>query len=228
MASPQHRHRVLAGPTRSRLLAVLRQADAPAGCRELAETVGHHPNSVREQLDQLVDAGLVARSVAQPAGRGRPGFRYVAEPEDGDPDPNAYRELARVLADQFARLPDPVASAIGAGERWGRTMAADVAPAPIATEAVDRIITLLGQAGFAPDRPTDGGDPIRLRHCPFGSLAREHQDVVCGVDLGLMQGALRELDAPLDAVQLEPFVAPDLCVAHLGPREASADSIMAM
>lgn len=223
MASPQHRHRVLAGLTRSRLLAVLRQADGPAGVRELAETVGLHPNSVREQLDQLVDAGLVARSVAQPAGRGRPGLRYIAEAEDGDPEPSAYRELARVLTDQLALQPDPVAAATDVGERWGRTMAADVPPTPTATDAVDRLVMLLDHAGFAPERPAGAGDPIRLRHCPFGPLAREHQDVVCGVHLGLMRGALRELGEMVDGVRLEPFVTPDLCVAHLDPHEDSAD-----
>jgi predicted ArsR family transcriptional regulator len=223
MASLQHRHRVLAGLTRSRLLAVLRQADGPLGVRELTETVGLHPNSVREQLDQLVDAGLVARSIAPPAGRGRPGLRYVVESKDGDPDPNAYRELARVLADELARQPEPAATATGAGERWGRTMVANVAPTPTATEAVDRLVMLLDDAGFAPERPAGTGDPIRLRHCPFGPLAREHPAVVCGVHLGLMRGALRELGAPLDAIRLEPFVAPDLCIAHLGPRETAAD-----
>jgi predicted ArsR family transcriptional regulator len=99
MASPPLRRRVLAGLTRSGLLAALRQADGSIGVRELAETVGLHPNSVREQLGQLVDGGRVSRSIAPLVGRGRPSFRYVAEPEDGDPDPNAYRELARVLAD---------------------------------------------------------------------------------------------------------------------------------
>ncbi|MGP1674531.1 MAG: hypothetical protein ACTS8Z_04880 [Candidatus Limnocylindrales bacterium] len=102
-------------------------------------------------------------------------------------------------------------------------MAADVAPTPTAVDAVDRLVTLLDHAGFAPERPAGAGDPIRLRHCPFGPLAREHRDVVCGVHLGLMRGALREMGAPLDAVRLEPFVAPDLCVAHLGPRERAAD-----
>ena len=223
MRSPQHRHRVLAGLTRSRLLAVLRQADDPVGVRELAETVGLHPNSVREQLDQLVDAGLVARGIAPPAGRGRPGLRYVAAPGDGDPDSNAYRELARVLADQLALQLEAAAVAVAAGERWGRAMAVDVAHTPTAAAAAERLVMLLDEAGFAPERPSALGDPIRLRHCPFGSLARDHQDVVCGVHLGLMRGALRELGAPLDAIRLEPFVTPDLCVAHLGPRATSAD-----
>jgi predicted ArsR family transcriptional regulator len=221
MVSPPLRRRVLAGLTRSRLLAVLRQADGPVGVRELAETVGLHPNSVREQLDQLVDAGLVVRSIAPPAGRGRPGLRYVGVPEDEDPDPNAYRELARVLADQLGLQPDLVAAATGAGQRWGRTMAADVAPTPAAADAVDCLVTLLDDAGFAPKRLIAAGDSIRLRHCPFGPLVQEHQAVVCDVHLGLMRGALRQLGAPLDAVRLEPFVAPDLCVAYLEPREAS-------
>lgn len=223
MASPQHRHRLLAGLTRSRLLAILRQADGPLGVRELAAIVGLHRNSVREQLDQLVDAGLVARSIASPAGRGRPGLRYVARPDDGDPDPDAYRELARVLADQLALQPDRITAATGAGERWGRMLAAEMAPTPVVTDALDRLVMLLDAAGFAPERPAGASDPIRLRHCPFDPVARAHEDVVCGIHLGLMRGALRELGAPLDAIRLEPFVAPDLCIVHLETRRRAAD-----
>jgi len=203
---------------------VLRQADGPVGVRELAEIVGLHPNSVREQLDQLVGVGLVARSIAPPAGRGRPGMRYVAEPENGDPDPSAYRDLARVLADELARQPDAAGSATQAGERWGRTLLGGAAPTPTAAGAIDRLVMLLDDAGFAPERPAGPRDSIRLRHCPFGPLAREQPAIVCGVHLGLMRGALRELGAPLDAVRLEPFVAPELCVAHLGSREDQADA----
>lgn len=223
MASQQRRHRVLAGLTRTRLLTVLRQANGPVGVRELAQTVGLHPNSVRNQLDQLVDAGLVIRSVAAPVGRGRPGLRYVAGPAADDPDPGAYRELAQVLADALIRRPGAAAAAVTAGERWGRTMAADGVPAPTEHEALDRLVELLDDAGFAPQRPAGPGEPIQLRHCPFEPLARERSDVVCGAHLGLMRGALRELGAPFDAVRLEPFVAPDLCVAHLGPSGTAAD-----
>jgi hypothetical protein len=30
-----------------------------------------------------------------------------------------------------------------------------------------------------------------------------------------MRGALRQMGAPLDAAALEPYVEPDLCLAHL-------------
>jgi hypothetical protein len=33
-----------------------------------------------------------------------------------------------------------------------------------------------------------------------------------------MQGALRAMAAPLDATGLDPFVTPDLCLAHFAGR----------
>ena len=52
-------------------------------------------------------------------------------------------------------------------------------------------------------------------------LAIEHEDVVCAVHLGLMQGMLAELDAPIVADRLEPFVQPSLCVAHLRAKDSA-------
>jgi predicted ArsR family transcriptional regulator len=216
MTSRPRRHRLLAGVTRSRLLDVLQASGGPIGIAELAEHVGLHPNSVREQLARLVDAGLVEREVAPPAGRGRPGLRYRARPETDGSEP--YRALAGVLADQLARTPDPTAASLAAGERWGRSLVGDPERALTDDEAVGRIVALLDEAGFAPESPARPSDPIRLRRCPFDPLARTEPSVVCGVHLGLMRGALAELEAPLDAIALEPFVEPDLCLAHLGVR----------
>ena len=188
------------------------------GIRELADAVDLHPNTAREHLDQLVKAGLVTRESTPPSGRGRPALRYAAEPSASEEDPQAYRTLAGVLADELARRPDARDAATSAGEGWGRTMAIGRAPAPTEAKAVSRLVELLDDAGFAPEASTNAHQPIRLRHCPFGSLAHQRGDVVCRVHLGLMRGALRELGAPLDALSLEPFVEPDLCLAHVGAR----------
>ncbi|HET7026757.1 MAG TPA: helix-turn-helix domain-containing protein [Candidatus Limnocylindrales bacterium] len=214
-------HRLLAGITRSRLLALLEEAGRPMSIRELAVDVSLHPNSVREQLEPLVRAGLVRRSRSVPHGRGRPALRYAAAPATATGDDAAsYRELARVLAGELARRPDAVERAVEAGERWGR----ESAGGHITDEGpTDSLVALLDANGFAPEPASDDGT-IRLRRCPFGPLAREHGEVVCGVHLGLMRGALRELEAPLDAVGLEPFVAPDLCLAHLAPRRTRTAS----
>lgn len=188
------------------------------GIRELADAVDLHPNTAREHLDQLVNAGLVTRESTPPSGRGRPALRYAAEPSASEEDPQAYRTLAGVLADELARRPDARNAATRAGEGWGRTMAIGRGPASTETEAFSRLVELLDDAGFAPEASTDPNKPIRLRRCPFNSLAHQRGDVVCRVHLGLMRGALRELGAPLDALSLEPFVEPDLCLAHVGAR----------
>src|SRR5664279_554156 len=45
MTAAHHRHRLLAGLTRSRLLAVLRDSGGPIGIRELADAVGWRPTA---------------------------------------------------------------------------------------------------------------------------------------------------------------------------------------
>lgn len=209
------RHRVLSGLTRARLLAVLRAADRPMDVVELASAVGVRPNSAREQLRQLHDAGLVAIAKAAPAGRGRPGLRYAAEPRTEAADP--YRSLARALTDRMAALPDAAEASEAAGERWGREVVA-AAGAAGGGDALGRIARILDEAGFSPEPPTAGDAVLRLRNCPFAPIEAGHLAVVCGVHLGFIRGALAELESPVDAVRLEPLVQPDLCLAHLAPR----------
>jgi predicted ArsR family transcriptional regulator len=216
MTSPM-RHRALAGASRSRLLSVLRGSMEPLGVADLARAVGLHPNTVRAHLQQLLDAGLAVQEPARPVGRGRPPQRFRADPDAADEDPAPYRTLARVLTEQLADRPDAGAQARSAGDRWGHGLAVDLAPAPAATDGMQRMVELLDGAGFAPEAPV-GTSAINLRRCPFGTLAVGRERVVCGVHLGLMRGALDAIGAPLDATRLEPFVRPDLCVAHFEAR----------
>jgi predicted ArsR family transcriptional regulator len=211
---PADRHAILADPTRRALLELLRDADAPLGVRALAGRLALHSNSVREQLRRLEEAGLVRASLAAPSGRGRPGLRFepVHEPED------PYRILAGVLADQVAELPDAPALWSSAGERWGRaaaTAARAAAPAGVPVAPMAAVTGLLTDAGFAPEPLADGDDEVRLHACPFLPIERRRLPAVCGVHLGFLRGALRELGSSRDAVSIEPFVRPDLCVARL-------------
>ncbi|MGH2467890.1 MAG: ArsR family transcriptional regulator, partial [Candidatus Limnocylindrales bacterium] len=195
-------------------------------------------NTVREQLEPLIDLGLVERRLARPTGPGRPGFRYAARRESrpgrGE---QPYRALAAVLADRLAGGPDPHSEAVAAGERWGRSLVATTPPATDASGAVAVLVTLLDQAGFAPELGARPGEaprvpaslgtvgpaslgPLGLRRCPFGAIVGGRREVVCGVHLGLMRGALEGIGAPLRATRLEPFVRPDLCLAYLaGPAD---------
>ncbi len=60
------------------------------------------------------------------------------------------------------------------------------------------------------------------RHCPFLEVARTHPDVVCSLHLGLIQGALDSLDAPISAGPLIPFARPEGC--ELTIRRAGSDT----
>jgi predicted ArsR family transcriptional regulator len=81
---------------------------------------------------------------------------------------------------------------------------------------------VLATGGFEPE-PTADATIIRLHHCPFRRLAQAQPGVICGVHLGILQGAFEELGAPVTAARLEPFVRPDLCLAQI-ERRPSSDS----
>jgi predicted ArsR family transcriptional regulator len=211
------RHAALADPTRRALLVALRRSGGPKDVRTLAAEVGLHPNSAREQLARLADAGLVRIDTAAPAGRGRPGLRYQAVPAaTGEP----FRLLASTLADGFADLPDAAARSVAAGERWGRE-AATTLPSTPPRHALEAVVRLLDEAGFGPevvDRPGAAAPSLRLHACPFLPLDDRRLAVVCNVHLGFLRGALGELGAPLDAASIHPLDLPDACTAHLETR----------
>jgi predicted ArsR family transcriptional regulator len=62
---------------------------------------------------------------------------------------------------------------------------------------------------------TDGPTGQRRHRCPFREVAERHQDVVCALHLGLMQGVLDQIRVPVTADRLQPFAEPSVCVAEL-------------
>ena len=83
----------------------------------------------------------------------------------------------------------------------------------------------MAEIGFAPEAVTDGTRyQLRLRRCPFREVAENHQDVICQLHLGLMQGALAQMRAPVTADRLEPFAEPSLCIAHLTTPQSQAST----
>lgn len=89
-----------------------------------------------------------------------------------------------------------------------------------AREAIERLAATLEEIGFAPEAVADGTRyQLRLRQCPFREVAEVHRDVVCELHLGLMQGALEQMRAPVAADRLQPFAEPGLCIAYLAARQ---------
>lgn len=213
-------HRALGDTSRAKILAVLHEAGAPLDSRELAERVGLHSNTVRSHLGVLAEVDLVSAKAEERARPGRPRIVYELVPETAAPaELGGYRLLAQILAGCLAGSePDPAARAEQAGRAWGRYLV--TRPAPLislsAKEAVHRVVRLLDELGFQPELESDEeGHKVLMKRCPFYDAAVAYEQVVCQVHLGLVRGALAELDAPVAADWLKPLVEPDLCIVHL-------------
>lgn len=206
------------GGRRAQVLDQLGEAGRPLSVTEIAERSGLHLNTARFHLDGLVAVGLADRHAEARDLPGRPKILYSAR--GPVPGPRSYQLLAEMLTGLLASLKGAGPAAIEAGRDWGRHLVERAAPSEQVdpAEAVHRLNRLLDGIGFRPEaapgrsaRETE----LRLHHCPFRDVAERHTDVVCAIHLGLMQGALAELGAPVEATSLQPFVTPSLCLARL-------------
>ena len=186
----------------------------------IADELGVHPNTVRFHLDSLVAADQVEQVEPGRKGPGRPPLMFQAVRQMDRGGTRHYRLLAEILSMAFAAEPDPQAKAVAAGRAWGLKLESGLESPPEAAtsaeESIDRLVEVLDELGFAPERRVSGGEQqVGLRHCPFLELAETRAAVVCPIHLGLMQGAMETWGAPVSVDRLEAFVEPDLCVAHL-------------
>jgi predicted ArsR family transcriptional regulator len=206
-----------AQPRRQALLEALRASDTPLGVTDLAERLSIHPNTARFHLDALVTQGLVDRRLEEPTGRGRPRTVHTPHPGMDRSGGRQYQLLAKILLDQLSTSPDAGAAAEAVGRNWGGYLVEHITPShqPGVAEATQRLTAMMADLGFAPEPDGDPAERIRLRHCPFLELAEEYSSTLCPLHLGLMQGALTEIRAPITATSLEPFAEPDACIVHL-------------
>jgi predicted ArsR family transcriptional regulator len=222
MARPDAPGVAALGESRARVLTVLQALRRPAGVDEVAAEVGLHTNTTRFHLDGLVTAGLAERITETREVPGRPRALYSAAADSPRAGRRSYQLLAEILTSYLAhRTKQPEHAALEAGQAWGRFLAER--PEPFrridATAATAQLVGTLADIGFEPEPVTAGRKrQIHLHHCPFRETAEAHREVVCAIHLGLMRGLLDEIDAPVDAERLDPFVTPTLCVAHLSAR----------
>jgi len=213
------------GRSRSDVLDMLRAAEGPLGVREVAARMGLHQNTVRFHLEALVEAGLAVRETEDRETPGRPriGYRAAADAPNGR---RRYRLLAEMLTTLIAgTMPSPGQAAEEAGREWGSYLTEQPAPYQRLTteESVAKLTAIMTEIGFAPQAEANGGQyQLRLLQCPFREVAQQHKEVICGLHLGLMRGALTTMRATVRADRLEPFVEPGLCVARLSAPQDQA------
>jgi predicted ArsR family transcriptional regulator len=199
-------------------LRVLRAAPGAMSITAIADELGVHPNTVRFHLETLVSDGRVEHVEPDRRQPGRPPlmFRAVRQMDRGGA--RRYRVLAEILINGLTVERNPGDKALEAGRAWGRQLESPAhrAKGLGAEESIDRLVDVLDELGFAPERrESDGEQQVGLRHCPFLEVAETRTSVVCPIHLGLMQGALERWEAPLAVDRLDPLVEPDLCLARL-------------
>lgn len=202
--------------SRDDVLAALRGATSALTIAAIADQLGVHPNTVRFHLDTLVSEGRVERVEPDHRRPGRPPlmFRAVRGMDPGGT--RRYRVLAEILTLGLAGDRDASAKALEAGRAWAGRLSHPPRTRPGVRASVNRLVSLLDDLGFAPQRRESEGEvQVGLRHCPFLELVDEARSVVCPIHLGLMQGAMATWRAPVAVDRLEPFVEPGLCLAHL-------------
>jgi predicted ArsR family transcriptional regulator len=186
---------------------------------DIARQEGLHPNTVRFHLNALAESGRV--ETVEPAHRspGRPPLLFRARRGMDPAGPRNYQLLAEALATRLGADRASRDKAVEAGRTWGAGLVATTPShqvSPTDAEATERLVGTLGDLGFSPRLQTSAGETeIGLRHCPFLDLVPDHEDVICPVHLGLMQGVLGAMGAGVTVDRLEPFAEPDLCVAHM-------------
>lgn len=203
--------------SREAVLQALVEQQEPSSLAGLRAVTGLHANTLREHLDALIDAGLVRREQSPAAGRGRPAWLYGAIPEDELPTGVAeYAGLASALAEVIDQVSNaPRQDAIQAGQRWGARLAAEgAAGAGGAASGPQQVVRLLDGLGFAP-QPDARHEVVRLTRCPLLEAASRYPDIVCGVHLGLVRGALEAYGGDAGGVDLLPFNEPGACTLAL-------------
>ena len=200
---------------RQTIVDFIKASDSPVTVAAIANGLGIHPNTVRFHLDDLVARGQVERVPGETAGPGRP--PHVFRTRRGmDPEgPRSYRLLAEIALGAIATGPDPTSQALATGRAWGAFLLGRPPSATTVTEeeAMGRLLELLAELGFSPERSP--GNAIGLRNCPFLELVDSHAQILCPLHLGVMQGAMTVLTTDVAVDRLEPFAEPGLCLAHV-------------
>lgn len=105
-------------PAQRRVLEVVEGAGQPISSAEVAKTLKLHPNTAREHLDSLLNAGLVTTVPMRTGKRGRPTLLYSVTTLDPNQILSTYLDVITATAISLAEGGDGVAQAIAVGKNW--------------------------------------------------------------------------------------------------------------
>jgi predicted ArsR family transcriptional regulator len=207
-------------PVRRSLYEFVVHRVEPVSREEAAAAVGVQKSLAAFHLDKLADEGLLDVEFRRLTGRTGPGagrpaklYRRSDRQIDVTLPPRQYDLAGRLLAEAIARGESsgrPVRDELQqVSFDFGRSLgekAVDAAGGARASKAKLRaaLVEVLTAHGFEP-RTT--GPDVTLANCPFHALSEQFTELVCGMNLNLMQGVRSVLD--LGPSELEPRLEPE-------------------
>jgi predicted ArsR family transcriptional regulator len=215
---------LLTDELRGRLYRLVRDRH-PLSRDEAAAATGISRGLAAFHLDKLVAAGLLRAHAQAPAGGPprvgrRPKVYAPSDLELGITIPERHYELVgELLVDAVAQAaPDesPLGAATRIATARGQELGAHFRQArALGRLGPERALTAAGEVlerfGYEPERWSPR--TLRLRNCPFQTLARRAPEVVCAINQALVDGLLRGLgDQRVHAVLLP---RPDACCVEL-------------
>lgn len=213
---------LLSDPLRREIyLYVCAQATA-VGRDETADALDIAHHKAKFHLDKLEEQGLLEAEFARLTGRtgpgaGRPAKLYRRAPQEIAVSlPGREYELAgRLMADAIAASSASGESVLEALNRaaaeHGRAMGRTARESGADRTAIDIARDALSEHGY---EPRTEGSAVVLANCPFHSLASEHTEMVCGMNLALIDGLVDEVDSASLRCALEPADGRCCVVLH--------------
>jgi predicted ArsR family transcriptional regulator len=215
----------LADPIRRDLYLYVSVQPAPVSRDQAADALGIARHTAKFHLDKLAEEGLLDTdfkrlSQRRGPGAGRPTKLYrrssrqlsVTLPE------RRYDLAAQLMAsaiDNTAAANGAVTDAVNAAAaEWGRAVGdqarVEAGPRPSGERLATCLCDALTEHGYEPRR-VDG--TIGLYNCPFDVLARDHTQLVCGMNLAMLTAVTERIGKTRLTARLKP--APDRCCVVL-------------
>jgi predicted ArsR family transcriptional regulator len=215
----------LADPVRRALYGYVVSQPEPVSREQAASGLGIARHAAKFHLDKLEEDGLLAAEFRRPPGRrgpgaGRPAKHYRRADRDIEVSlPERHYDLAgELLARAIVTTEStevPVGEALrAAATAEGRELGARTRaglPARAGTKRLlEAVAAALTERGYAPQVE---GSSLTLANCPFHVLARNHTELVCGMNLDLLDGLLDGLGPSKLRAHLRP--SPGRCCVRI-------------
>jgi predicted ArsR family transcriptional regulator len=220
----------LAEPVRRALYLYVVGQPEPVGREQAAAAVGVAHHVAKFNLDKLEEEGLLDVEFSRPPGRRGPGagrpaklYRRTARQIEVSLPERRYDLAGQVMAQAITaaeQTATPISDTLAhaareAGRVLGHEVRAKAGARPSQATTLKAVSDVLTEHGY---EPRADGKTITLANCPFHSLAQNHTELVCGMNLDLMNGLLEGLSPRTLHAHLTP--TPGMCCVTIEPTRA--------